>query len=137
MLPYALQDVDEVVVRVDVVKPAGDEQTLHDANVLGSQLGPAEEPVASTHGNHAQCAFDMVRIDRHLRIIEKDLKPLPPFAHVVQRFRERTARQKSLCFEELVHPCEELIDDGFGVSLSFLSLPVTSEISFANLSVGA
>jgi hypothetical protein len=45
MLSDALEDVDEVVVGVDVVQPAGDDQALDDADVFGPELGPAEEPV--------------------------------------------------------------------------------------------
>ena len=45
MLPDALQDIDEVVVRVDPVQSAGDDQTLQDADVFGPDLGPAEHPV--------------------------------------------------------------------------------------------
>jgi hypothetical protein len=45
MLSDALEDVDEVVIGVDLVQPAGDDQALDDADVFGPELGPAEEPV--------------------------------------------------------------------------------------------
>lgn len=37
-----LQNVDEVVVGVDAVKLAGDDQALHDADLASAQFGPAE-----------------------------------------------------------------------------------------------
>ncbi len=42
MLADSLQHIYEVVVRVDVVQPAGCQQTLHNADMFGAQLGPAE-----------------------------------------------------------------------------------------------
>ena len=44
-LADALEDVDEVIVRIDFVQPTGRNQTLDDADVLGTELGPAEIPV--------------------------------------------------------------------------------------------
>jgi len=45
MLAHALQDIDEIDVRVDALEPASRDQALHDASVLGADLGPAKEPV--------------------------------------------------------------------------------------------
>jgi len=45
MLAHALQDIDEIGVRVDTLEPASRNQALHDASVLGADLGPAKEPV--------------------------------------------------------------------------------------------
>ena len=42
VLADALQDVDQVVVRIDLMQPAGHDETLHDADVLGAEFGPAE-----------------------------------------------------------------------------------------------
>jgi len=63
-----LQNIDEVIVRVDVVQAARDEQALHDPDVLGAKLGPTEVPVFPAHRNHAQRALEMVGVDRHVRI---------------------------------------------------------------------
>jgi len=38
----ALQHVDEVVVGMDPVQPAGHEQALKNADILRADLGPAE-----------------------------------------------------------------------------------------------
>ena len=42
MLAHALQDIDQVIVRIDLVQPAGHDQTLHDAHMLRAELRPAE-----------------------------------------------------------------------------------------------
>jgi hypothetical protein len=42
MLADAQQHVDQVVVRVDVVQPAGHDQALEHTDLLSAQLGPAE-----------------------------------------------------------------------------------------------
>ena len=44
MLADPLQHIDEIGVRIDAVESAGDDQALDDADVLGAELGPAEEP---------------------------------------------------------------------------------------------
>jgi len=62
MVGNALQDVDEVVVRIDALQAAGDAEALHDADVFGAHLGRAEEPVVSAHGDDAQRALKMVRV---------------------------------------------------------------------------
>jgi len=51
MLTDSLQDVDQIVVGVDLVESAGDDQTLHDPDLPGTEFGPAEQPVAATHWN--------------------------------------------------------------------------------------
>ena len=45
MLTNTLQHIDEVVVWIDGVQPTGHQQALHDANVLGAEFGPTEQPV--------------------------------------------------------------------------------------------
>jgi len=45
MLPDTLQHIDEVGARIDLVESASDDQALDDADVLGAELGPAEELV--------------------------------------------------------------------------------------------
>ncbi len=48
----SLQDIDQVGVEIDSVHLAGYDETLEDAYVLGSHLGPAKQPVFPAHGNH-------------------------------------------------------------------------------------
>ena len=44
VLRDALEHIDEVGVRIDAVKAAGDDQALDDADVAGTELGPTEKP---------------------------------------------------------------------------------------------
>ena len=45
MLADPLQYVDEIRIRVDALQPAGGDQALHDARVLGANFGPTKKPV--------------------------------------------------------------------------------------------
>ena len=42
-----LQYIDEIRVRVDALQPAGGDQALHDARMIGSNFGPTKKPVLS------------------------------------------------------------------------------------------
>ena len=128
-----LQHIDEVVVGINIVEPAGREQTLHDADVPGTQFGPAEEPVFLAHRDDPQCPLNMVRIYRHVRITQEHLQPLPPVADIAQGLGERTARQEALRREELVDPGEEALDERFGVPLPLLLLGITREVLVPDL----
>ena len=44
MLADPLQDIDQVVIGIDVVEAASGQQTLHDADLFGTQFRPAEQP---------------------------------------------------------------------------------------------
>lgn len=46
-----LQHIDQIVVGIDLVESAGDDQALHDPDLPGTEFGPAEQPVAATHWN--------------------------------------------------------------------------------------
>ena len=50
MVGDALQDVDEVVVGIDAMQAAGDDEPLDDADVPGAEFGPAEQPRFSACG---------------------------------------------------------------------------------------
>ena len=43
VLADALKQIDEIGKGVDAVQAAGDDQALHDADVLGAEFGPAEK----------------------------------------------------------------------------------------------
>ena len=45
VLADTLQDIDEVGVDVDLVQATGDDQALHDADVLGTEFGSTEVPI--------------------------------------------------------------------------------------------
>lgn len=64
MLADPLQYIDEVGVRIDAVKSAGDDQTLDDADVLRTEFSPAKKPGCLLAGHHRSgrvrvrhCAF--------------------------------------------------------------------------------
>ena len=58
MLGDALQDIDEVGVEVHALEPAGHEQTLDEADALGTELRPRKQPVAPPGGNRPLCQYD-------------------------------------------------------------------------------
>jgi hypothetical protein len=72
VLADALQDIDEVVVRVDVVQPTGGRQALHDADMLDAQLSPTEQSIFFAHRNDPQGTLQMVCVNRYVRIVEVD-----------------------------------------------------------------
>ena len=74
VLPHALQNVDQVGVGIDTVQSASHEQALHNAYVFGAELGPAEESRPSSHWNGTQCALEVVGINRHIGVGEKDFQ---------------------------------------------------------------
>ena len=47
MLAYALQDVDQVGVDVNVMEPAGHDEALHDTDVFRAEFCPTKIPVFS------------------------------------------------------------------------------------------
>jgi hypothetical protein len=104
MLADALQHVDEIGVRIDVMQSAGHQQTLHDANMSGAEFGPGEQPIAASHGDDPQGTLQMIRIDRHIRIVKVDFQPGSPFPDVGQRRQEGAARQEAIRLELFVDP---------------------------------
>jgi NaMN:DMB phosphoribosyltransferase len=46
MLADALQDIDEIGIRVDSLQLTRHQQALDDADLLGTQFTPAETPVS-------------------------------------------------------------------------------------------
>jgi len=42
VLTDTLQHIDEIVVGIDPVQSASDDQTLHDTDVMGADFGPAK-----------------------------------------------------------------------------------------------
>ena len=58
-------------MRIDAVHLASDDQALEDADVLGTDLGPAKEPVLSTQGDNPEGALELVGVDGDIRVGEK------------------------------------------------------------------
>ena len=44
MLAHALEHIDQVVIGIDPMQPAGDDQALDNAHVFRAQFSPAEQP---------------------------------------------------------------------------------------------
>lgn len=61
-----LQHIDPVGVGIDALQAAGGDQALDDADAFGPDFGPAEQPVATAHGNRPQGACEVVRIQRYI-----------------------------------------------------------------------
>ena len=70
------------------MQSAGDDQALHDAGVAGTDLGPTKQPIAPPLGI-TQRAFEVVGVDRHIRLIEEDLHSI--CESVSRRFRSHGA----------------------------------------------
>jgi len=49
----ALQHIDEIIERIDLVESTGHQQALQDAELLGAEFGSAKESVFTAHRNHA------------------------------------------------------------------------------------
>ena len=58
LLADALEHVDEVVVRIDLVQPAGGDQASHHADVFGADLGSTEEPRFPVMSSYSRSGFD-------------------------------------------------------------------------------
>ncbi len=52
VISNALQVIDEVVIRVNLVQSTCHQQTSHDPHMLGAEFSPCEQPVFTTHGNN-------------------------------------------------------------------------------------
>ena len=63
MLAHALQDIDQVVIRIDIVQSARHEQALNDADIPGAQFGPTEQPIFAAERIHPQRTFEVIGVD--------------------------------------------------------------------------
>ena len=84
-----LQHIDQVSVGIDAVQSASDDEALHDAKMLGAELGPAEQPVFAPHRDDTQAALQMIGVQRQVRIIEEQLEPSPTLVCIGQRAGQR------------------------------------------------
>ena len=133
MVTDPLQNIDEVNVRIDAVQAAGNDQTLDDADMFGTEFGPAEVPVFTAHRNNAQGSLQMVGVDRHIRIGEKNLEPNASFARVVQGFDKRVRRRKILTLKLPIDPLEEQLHERFNMGQSVELFRLADELAIADL----
>ena len=68
----ALEDIDQVVVGVDVVRSASDDETVQRGRRLGTDFAPAEQPVLPIHGDRAQRTLQVVGVDGDLGVAKVD-----------------------------------------------------------------
>jgi hypothetical protein len=64
---------------------ARDDQALNDADVLGAEFGPVEEPGFSAHRYDTRRSFRLVGVDRYIRIGEEEFESDTALAPIVQR----------------------------------------------------
>src|SRR5690554_8207557 len=95
MKRHALEDIDQVGVGVDALQPAGGQQALYDADVLGADLAPTEHPVFLTHGNAAQATLQVVGVDRHVGIGQKYLQAPLSLQRVLHGLAQRVRGSRS------------------------------------------
>jgi hypothetical protein len=83
----------------------------------------------------AQGTLQMIGVDGDIRIGEIDLEPESSLSGVRQGFGQRVAGQQSVCLEGLIHPGEELLDDGLGVDEPVVELARRGEVVVADASL--
>lgn len=123
----ALQDIHQVGVRVDALEAARPQEALDDADVLGSDLGPAEEVVAASERNRTDFAFEMIGIDRHARVFEEDPQPLLALEPVAHGLGERTRGEQEVFLGDLPEPGEKRVHDRLAVEGAVLELRLLLE----------
>src|SRR6266704_1283007 len=94
----------------------------------GSELGPAEEPVPAAHRDRTQRALEVVRIDRHVGIVEEDLQPQASLSYIVECLGEGAARQEALALELLLDPREEGLHPRLAVGEPVAPLAIAGEL---------
>ncbi len=67
----SLQNIDQAVVRIDIVQLARDDQALHDSDLTGAEFGSTEQPVLPAQRDGPQAALKVIGVERHIRIGEK------------------------------------------------------------------
>ena len=115
VLVDAQQHVGEIGVGVDVVQLAGADQALDEPDVLGADLGPAEQPVLAPHGDGPQVSFEVVGIQRHLRVFQEHAEGAFAGQQVVQRPGERAFGREILALELRLAPLIQLVHHGLAV----------------------
>src|SRR6185437_6953406 len=133
VLADALQDVDEVGVHVDAMQPAGDDERLDDANMLGAELRPAEVPIFTPHRYDSQGALKVVRVQRDIGVGQEHLEPSSAFASVIECIDERVLWAQSVRLEPPIHPAEERLHVRLAVYQAMQSLGLPCELLAADL----
>lgn len=83
-----MQHINQIVVGGDVLQAAGNQQDLDYAHMPGARLGPAEDPVAPSHGDDPKGTFEVVGRDGYVEIACKDPQGSVALGHIEQRIGE-------------------------------------------------
>ena len=102
------------------MQPAGRQQALDDANMSGTHLAPAKEPILATHRDHPQCALQMVGIDRHIGVAKVGAQLRLVVGRVHQRLGQWCAVNQIKALALLVAPAEEDLGDRLGMAAAIL-----------------
>ena len=93
----------------------------------GPQLGAAEQPIATPHRNRPPGSFEVVGVDRHVRVGEKFVQPALSVAGKGKRLGQRIAGEQSLRCEAFARPGKEALDDRLRVLQVMVLLARTAE----------
>ncbi len=99
VLADALKHIDQVVVGIDAVQAAGDDQALDDADMFRTEFRPGKHPRLPTHRNRPERTLQVVGVDGDIRIGEEDFEPASSISDVGKCLGQRTAWQEALVFE--------------------------------------
>ena len=86
-----LEHVYEIIVGVDALESARTEEALDDAEMLGSELCPAEHPISPSYRYGSNLSFDPVRVYGHVGIFQEDLQWPLAAADIEESFGEGIA----------------------------------------------
>src|SRR6266853_1100007 len=99
----------------------------------GSELGPAEEPVPAAHRDRTQRALEVVRVDRHVGIVEENLQPQASLSHIAECLGEGAARQETLALQLLLDPREEGLHSWLAMGEPMAPLGLAAELVGADV----
>jgi hypothetical protein len=67
----SLKNINEVHVGIQVAEEADGDEALELADLFRADLGSAEQPILLAHRNDPQCAFQMIRVHRHVGVCKQ------------------------------------------------------------------
>ena len=117
------------------MQPAGRQQALDDADLLSADLGPVEEPVLAAHRDHAQRPFQVVGVDRDVRITEVDLQLRLVIVGIDQGLGQRFAVDQIDPLALRVAPAKEGIDNRQRIPAATIQLGLPGELAVSNLAL--
>ena len=123
-----LQHIDEVDVGINPLQATRGKEALHDPDIAGAHFGPAEEPVFSADGNRANLPLQVIGIERHVGIREKDSQRGAPIKRIEGGLPKRIRGEEHGVLHCILQPREELGDHGSGMRSSLVEFRVTRQV---------